>query len=278
MTENKHFKELGKPFPASDVSWKIQITSRDKTKAKVVPYLDARAIADRLDSVVGQYNWKDEYSLWHCYSEKANSADKSDKRINSQLCTIYIYDEERKEWIGKTDGAENTDIEPVKGGLSDSLKRCAVKWNIGRYLYSFEPVWVNLTEEYGRRVIDKSEYKRLDKIYNDTVIKIFGKETNLQKDNNIAEQSRQIKNTENSQGKPNSNVDVYEIKNITCEGEGQTVKSTLILDKNGTSSRILMYGKDPKLKMGTKLTNLRGKRGNNSYGQYFILESYDIAA
>lgn len=277
MTENKYFEELGKPFPASDVSWKIQFTSRDKTKAMVVPYLDARAIADRLDSVVGQYNWKDEYAMWHCYTETSKKPDKNDKHINSQLCTIYIYDDERKEWIGKTDGAENTDIEPVKGGLSDSLKRCAVKWNIGRYLYSFEPVWVNLSEEYGRFVIDKNEYKRLEQIYNDTVIKIFGKGSKPQNEN-ITGQSRQIQNAGNSQNNPKPKGDVYEIKNITCEGEGQTVKSTLILDKNGTSSRIFMYGKDPNLKMGTRLTNLRGKRGNNSYGQYFILESYDIAA
>ena len=144
MKENRHLEEFGKPFPASDVSWRMQYVDKTKSEGFAVPYLDARAISERLDDVVGQYNWKDDYTTWHCYTEevKVKEHEKEQKLVNSQLCTIYIYDEERNEWIGKTDGAENTDFEAVKGGLSDSFKRAAVKWNIGRYLYSFTPVWV----------------------------------------------------------------------------------------------------------------------------------------
>ena len=38
-------------------------------------------------------------------------------------------------WITKADGAGDTDIEGEKGGISDALKRAAVVWGIGRYLY-----------------------------------------------------------------------------------------------------------------------------------------------
>jgi len=48
-------------------------------------------------------------------------------------------------------GAENSDIEPVKGGLSDSFKRAAVQWGIGRYLYSLGAVWVDV-EQRGKNV------------------------------------------------------------------------------------------------------------------------------
>lgn len=51
-----------------------------------------------------------------------HSADKK----SSHLCTIFIYDDELKEWIGKTDEAENSDIEPVKGGLSGAFKRALI--------------------------------------------------------------------------------------------------------------------------------------------------------
>ena len=32
MSENKYFDAFGKPFPVSDVSWKIQRTARDKQR------------------------------------------------------------------------------------------------------------------------------------------------------------------------------------------------------------------------------------------------------
>lgn len=288
MDVNRHFEAFGMPFPASDVSWKVQVTSRDKKSGKVVPYLDARAISDRLDEVVGQYNWKDSYGQWHCYTEEPKDENKKPKKVNSQLCTISIYDEERNEWISKTDGAENTDIEPIKGGLSDSFKRCAVKWNIGRYLYNFEAVWVNLADEYGRRVIAKEEYQRLDDIYYSTVGKLFGKEiaAELQQKSMPVGKKQETPKQNNpkpqNQGQgdqsPQKQPDIYEIKSVRCEGTGETVRSTLVLNKGGQDNTMFMYGKDPNLKMGTKLKNLRGHQQKNSYGTYLILEGYDIAA
>ncbi len=39
------------------------------------------------------------------------------------------------EWVTKSDGAGDTNIEAEKGGISDALKRAAQKFGIGRYLY-----------------------------------------------------------------------------------------------------------------------------------------------
>jgi hypothetical protein len=41
-----------------------------------------------------------------------------------------------------TDGADDSQLEAVKGGLSESMKRAACQWGIGRYLYDLEPQWV----------------------------------------------------------------------------------------------------------------------------------------
>lgn len=153
--------ELAKPFAPEDLEWRIQVTSQDKSKGLAVPYVTNRAIQDRLDEVVGPENWRNEYKPWH----------KGDKK-EAQLCGISIYLEDRKEWLTKWDGAEDTDIEPVKGGLSDSMKRAAVQFGIGRVLYKMNTVWVQV-EQKGRSVIIRdSERTKLDKAYLDMLSRL----------------------------------------------------------------------------------------------------------
>lgn len=119
-------EQLAAPFPPEWIDWKPLTAGwkGDPSKAgakpwvKVMAYVDARAIMDRLDDVCGVGNWKDEYS----YSASGGV-----------LCGLSI--KIGDEWVTKWDGAEETDISKVKGGISNALKRCAVKWGIGRYLY-----------------------------------------------------------------------------------------------------------------------------------------------
>ena len=67
------------------------------------------------------------------------------------MCGISIWCAERKEWVTKWDGAENTDIEAMKGGLSGSMKRAAVQWGIGRYLYKLESAFADcFTDKSGK--------------------------------------------------------------------------------------------------------------------------------
>jgi hypothetical protein len=146
---------LAKPFSATDVEWRIQHATKDKSRGFAVPYLRSRAIQVRLDEVVGPYNWKPEYKPWHTVTA-------TNKTTASQLCGLSVFCEARGEWIQKWDGAENTDIEAVKGGISDSFKRAAVLWGIGRYLYSMDGVWVDLEEG---KSIKKAEYQRLNNHY-----------------------------------------------------------------------------------------------------------------
>jgi hypothetical protein len=74
-----------------------------------------------LDEVCGPANWKNIF-------EKGPDG--------GIVCGISIKCGD--EWITKWDGAENTKVEAIKGGLSDSMKRAAVQWGIGRYLYKLE--------------------------------------------------------------------------------------------------------------------------------------------
>ncbi len=145
---------LALPFAPEDLEWRLQQAYEDKMRGLAVPYVTNRAIQNRLDEVVGPDNWYNDFKPWHSAGKK-----------EAQLCGIAIYFETRKEWITKWDGAEDSDIEPVKGGLSDSMKRCAVQWGIGRVLYSMDTVWVDIEKRGKSYVIKDSERARLDKAY-----------------------------------------------------------------------------------------------------------------
>ena len=132
--------KLQEPFLESEIEWRVGSTNSDKTKGLALAYVTNRAIQNRLDEVFGIFGWKNEFIKW------------SDK---TQLCGIAIKDTDSGEWITKYDGAENTDFEPTKGGLSDSMKRAAYQWGIGRYLYKLDAVWVSIKQQGKSYVIEK---------------------------------------------------------------------------------------------------------------------------
>lgn len=118
------FAALAAEFPRDAVHWRAQTLTKDGTKALALAYLDARDVMDRLDAVCTPAGWR-------------NSVTETPKGRLIATIEIKVGDE----WIGKTDGAGDTAVEGEKGGISDSLKRAAVLWGIGRYLYRMDAVW-----------------------------------------------------------------------------------------------------------------------------------------
>jgi len=127
----KVFAELAEPFDPKEVDFRVgQAGVRDgKPWAKVLAYIDARAVMDRLDEIVGPGNWKDRY-----WREGAGEMCGLSIRING-------------EWVEKIDGSEDTDIEAFKGGISKALVRAAVKWGVGRYLYNLGDGWAKIVPQ-----------------------------------------------------------------------------------------------------------------------------------
>lgn len=118
---------LCKPFPPEDIEWRVGNVAKSGKSCTLLAYITSRAVMDRLDAVVGPENWTDEY-----YPSPLG------KGFECRL-SIRLGD---GSWVTKVDGAEPTQIESIKGAYSDSLKRAAVKWGIGRYLYRLPLVWV----------------------------------------------------------------------------------------------------------------------------------------
>jgi hypothetical protein len=135
-------KLLSDPFESSDIEWRVQASGIKKDKqsgwVRVVPYITSRAVQQRLDDVFGVLGWENTYkeAKQSTIATKAWADGKlvtTEKMVNNWLCGITVYNGDKK--ITKWDGAEETAIEPFKGGLSGATKRAAVQFGIGRYLY-----------------------------------------------------------------------------------------------------------------------------------------------
>lgn len=116
--------DLKKEFPREKVSWRAQTTTKDGSRAMALAYIDARDVMNRLDDVCGSENWQDSYEI------------AEGRTICKLMVKIGDY------WVGKSDGAGETQVEADKGAMSDAFKRAAVKWGIGRYLYDMPAPWV----------------------------------------------------------------------------------------------------------------------------------------
>ncbi|TFU25610.1 Rad52/Rad22 family DNA repair protein [Thermus tengchongensis] len=136
------WQKLAEPFPPGEVQWRIEALSRDKKRALVVPYVDARTVLDRLDRVVGPEGWQDAYEVL-ADAERTVRDERGERRerlveVKCRLTVLGV----TKEDVGEGDS--------LKAAFSDALKRAAVKFGVGRYLYRLEKQWVDYDPEKGR--------------------------------------------------------------------------------------------------------------------------------
>src|SRR5437867_3501199 len=114
-------RKLAEPFDTYDVQFLAKVVKG--SRALAIAYIDARAVMDRLDAVVGVQNWKDDYTVLP---------------DNSVLCQLSV--RFGRTWLTKVDVGSPSEQpdggDRMKAAVSDALKRAAVKFGIGRYLYS----------------------------------------------------------------------------------------------------------------------------------------------
>jgi hypothetical protein len=121
-------KALAAPFDPAVVKFKPAVVNGNRALA--LAYVDARVIQDRLDEVLGVSGWQDDYE---CLAD------------GSVVCRLRL--RLGGEWITKVDvggPSEQSDGgDRLKAAFSDALKRAAVKFGIGRYLYRLKSQWVD---------------------------------------------------------------------------------------------------------------------------------------
>jgi hypothetical protein len=133
-----NLKDLSLPFPETDIEWRIGQCGKKgngQIWAMCLAYVQARAIMNRLDEVVGPGGWQVRYRF-------EPGSDKVDPGVLG-IVGIKV----GEEWVEKEDGAEQTDIESFKGGLSSALKRAGSAWGIGRYLYNLEASFAQIVPQ-----------------------------------------------------------------------------------------------------------------------------------
>lgn len=115
---------LSKPFHPSHIHIKPGKVSSNG-QALALWYVDARAVMDRLDTVVGSGNWQ--------FSWQPIPSDDGHVVVQGMLTILGV----TKSDVGE---AKDED-EPWKAGVSDSFKRTAVQFGIGRFLYRLPQIW-----------------------------------------------------------------------------------------------------------------------------------------
>jgi hypothetical protein len=122
--------ELQRLKEAMPYKWRVQESKEHG--ANCVAYIDARDVMDRLDEVVGMGNWQSKY----------------ESHNGNLYCAIGI--KIGDSWVWKTDCGSESNIEKEKGEASDALKRAAVQWGIGRFLYNL-PIERLKTKQHGAK-------------------------------------------------------------------------------------------------------------------------------
>lgn len=127
---------LTAPWHPDDIKIKVQGRNKDRSKGFIVPYVEGNAIRERLDAAVGFQNWTAIYTpiLSETPSVKCRlslALSGADKKGPEGL-------EITKENIGTG--------EDHKNACTDSLKRAAMEFGIGRYLWECPQVWINLDD------------------------------------------------------------------------------------------------------------------------------------
>lgn len=118
---------LSQPFRVEEVKFKPQMVKNNKALA--IAYVDVRLIEDRLDEVLGPEKWQDDYDIL------------PDGSVTCKLRVCL-----GGQWVTKMDVGSPSEQpdggDRLKAAFSDALKRAAVKFGIGRYLYRLPAQWV----------------------------------------------------------------------------------------------------------------------------------------
>jgi hypothetical protein len=127
------YEKLKAPFSPIAVSYKINSYNHAGTKAQITFYIDARDVQSRLNDVLGLSGWS---FTW---------IPNRDSGVHGSLTLHFGEKSVTREDVGypNSDGKEQQD----KDAVSDALKRCAVHFGIGNFLYNLPQLWIDLDSE-----------------------------------------------------------------------------------------------------------------------------------
>jgi len=146
------------PFDPSEIKWRVTATSTQQTKlgpqkrGQVVAYADQRAYTDRLNAIFGEWGWTRNYDVQVAQNfERKSSSDKTQTAISAKVVVVSrvtihqlgTHTGVGEEWADDENAATRAEAQ--------SFKRACACFGLGRYLYDFDKVWVDL-DQYNRPI------------------------------------------------------------------------------------------------------------------------------
>ncbi len=144
--------------------WRVQSRNKDKTKAICSAYIDARDVMNTLDKycVHGWQTDVKELAGFIFYGIGIEVPElTSEGKMSGFSTTLWRWDTGARIEDNEKD---NMYEQAGKSAASDALKRAAVQWGVGRFLYDLPTVTMpcdqygNVVDERGQRVWDLTEH------------------------------------------------------------------------------------------------------------------------
>jgi hypothetical protein len=137
------------PFDPSQIEWRVTNINPNKTRGQVIPYADQRAYTDRLNALFTPAGWTRKYTI----HTSANFERSKDQRMVAKVlvsCELTIFGLGSHSATGE-EWADNDNAGTA--AEAQAFKRTCSCFGLGRYLYYFEGVWVDLDERKRPRSI-----------------------------------------------------------------------------------------------------------------------------
>ncbi|MBI3909412.1 MAG: hypothetical protein HY320_00580 [Armatimonadetes bacterium] len=139
LTWSKEIQEaLAAPFPEDEIEFLPK--SPANGRALALAYIDARSVMRRLDAVVGPRNWWFDFDVLDL--SPGRGGERGAVPTTPKAFGVWVKGRLTVLGVTKCDAGEAVDEdEALKAAVSDALKRCAVHFGIGRYLYYLPRLW-----------------------------------------------------------------------------------------------------------------------------------------
>ncbi len=134
--------ELEVPFDPSVIEWRVTNTANGQPRGQIVPYASPRAYTDRLNAIFTPAGWTRKYAVY----TSANFERAKDKKIVAKVlvtCELTIFGLGSHSATGE-EWADNDNAGTA--AEAQAFKRACSCFGLGRYLYYFTGVWVDLDE------------------------------------------------------------------------------------------------------------------------------------
>jgi hypothetical protein len=138
------------PFDPRVIDWRVTNTSKNgKLRGQVIPYADQRAYTDRLNQLFTPAGWTRKYQVHTSANFERGKDDKTVAKVfvtcELSISGLGTHSATGEEWADDENAGTSAEAQ--------AFKRAAACFGLGRYLYYFDGVWVDLDDRKRPRTV-----------------------------------------------------------------------------------------------------------------------------